>query len=123
MLTANELLNLNMDSEAAIAKTVASLSKAGLLSIQSFDLQAARTAPALCACPHHGTDLCDCQMVVLLIYAEQGYPATLVVHGHQGQTHISLVDTPAQRSAPELQQEILQALSELRESQLNQSSY
>lgn len=34
----------------------------------SFDLPSVLTTPTGCICPHHGTDPCDCQMVVMLVY-------------------------------------------------------
>ena len=47
------------------------VSQAGLSVLRTFDLQTARQAQAVCPCPHHGTDQCDCQMVVLLVYHDR----------------------------------------------------
>jgi len=49
-------------------------------------------------------------MVVLLIYGLAHEPVTLVLHGSDGQTWLSLVDTPDTRSKTELIQAIQQAL-------------
>ena len=38
-------------------------------------------------------------MAVLLVYCQECPPVTLVAHGHDGKTHIALVDTPEQRPA------------------------
>ncbi|MFH1906685.1 MAG: hypothetical protein ABIL11_04750 [Chloroflexota bacterium] len=53
---------------------------------------------------------CDCQMVVLLVYGSAPEPATLILHGNDGQTWLSLVNTPAQHADPSLQSSIEQAL-------------
>ncbi len=70
------------------------LEDAALRVYRSFDLRSARNVSSTCACPDHGTEACDCQMVVLLVYGKQGAPATLVLHGHQGQTWMVLTDVP-----------------------------
>jgi hypothetical protein len=72
------------------------LSGVGLRAVQTFDLQDARTALMGCACPHHGTAACDCQMVVVLVYDGANPPASLILHSNDGKTRLSLVDTPAQ---------------------------
>jgi hypothetical protein len=104
------ILTLQSDSQAAIEGSIRRLEQSGMQVMRSFDLKVARAAHVGCTCPHHGTEQCDCQMVVLLVYGKDSYPATLVVHGHDGQTHIALVDTPEQRPAPQLVDAILRAL-------------
>jgi hypothetical protein len=106
----SELLTIESDCAEAVHRAKESLEKAGLRVANSFDLQSARTAAYPCACPHHGTADCDCQMVVLLVYGSDGGPATLVAHGHDGQTWLSLVETPEQRPLPHLKESIEQAL-------------
>jgi hypothetical protein len=76
------------------------LSCAGLRAVRTFDLHDARPASPECACPHHGTAACDCQMVVILVYAEARLPVTMVVHGNDGQSWISVIDRPDQRADP-----------------------
>ena len=76
--------------------------QAGLSVLRTFDLQTARQAQAVCPCPHHGTDQCDCQMVVLLVYHDRREPLALIAHGYEGQTWFSVVDTPQQRADPYL---------------------
>jgi hypothetical protein len=85
------------------------LSRAGLLVIQTFDLKSARVDLEDCPCPHHGTSKCDCQMMVLLVYGKAPEPATLILHGNDGQSWLSLVDTPAQHADPSTQASIERA--------------
>lgn len=66
------------------------LLKVGLRSVQTFDLHTARAALHNCECPHHGTDQCDCQMVILLVYGKMEEPATLILHGNDGTTWLSI---------------------------------
>ncbi len=84
------------------------LHQAGLRSVQTFDLHTARAALHDCQCPHHGTDECDCQMVVLLVYGETEQPATVILHGNDGTTWLSF--TASVKSNPDLDEQIRQAL-------------
>ncbi len=68
------------------------LSQAHLRAVQTFDLHAARIGLHDCSCPSHGTDACDCQMIVLLVYGTAQEPVTLILHGSDGQTWLSTVD-------------------------------
>lgn len=104
------ILTLQSDSQTAVEESIRRLEQSGMQVLRSFDLKVARAAQVGCTCPHHGTEHCDCQMVVLLVYGKYSFPVTLVVHGHDGQTHIALVDTPEQRPAPQLVDAILRAL-------------
>jgi hypothetical protein len=106
----NTLLVMDGESQAAIAQATQALTAAGLQVVRSFDLQVARSLHVGCACPHHGTDQCNCQMVVLLIYGSNKPPLTLVAHGHDGQTHFALVDSPSQRPDTGIVADILQLL-------------
>jgi hypothetical protein len=49
-------------------------------------------------------------MIVLLIYGKADEPATLILHGNDGQASLSLVDTPLQHVDASLQLSIEQAL-------------
>src|SRR6266540_5902664 len=66
------------------------LTSAGLRVVPTFDLQIARLAHPDCSCPHHGTEECSCQLVILLVYGKQEDPVTLVIHGQDDKTWISL---------------------------------
>jgi hypothetical protein len=90
MSTFSPFCILNCPCEEALSWTKAQLSQAGLRVLQTFDLSTTRHPLEECPCPHHGTSKCDCQMVVLLIYGTTNKPATLILHGNDGQTWISL---------------------------------
>lgn len=79
------------------------LTGAGLRTAQTFDLQVARLAHTDCPCPHHGTADCNCQMVVLLIYPQQGDPVTLVIHGQDNRTWLSLANPTGQHTNQHLE--------------------
>ena len=98
----SQLLTIEYTCDKAVHWVIESLESAGLHVANSFDLQSARATLSQCTCPHHGTADCDCQMVVLLIYGTDGSPVTLVAHGHDGQTWLSLVEIPEQRPSPQL---------------------
>jgi len=104
------ILTLHTDNQTVVEQLLRQLELASLQIVRSFDLKVARSAHVDCTCPNHGTDLCDCQLVVLLVYANEGVPATLVVHGYDGQTQIALVDTPEQRPDSQLVDTILQSI-------------
>ena len=56
-------------SDQVIAVLTTTLSQRGYHVVCSFDLQSARANHIEdCPCPHHGTSLCTCQYVVLLVY-------------------------------------------------------
>ena len=86
------------------------LAQAGFRPVQTFDLHTARAALHDCPCPNHGTVECDCQMVVVLVYGKVEEPVTLILHGNNGQTWLSLADGPHQRSDLKLSTEIKQVL-------------
>ncbi len=90
----------------------AKLTGAGFHVLQTFDLQVARLAHPDCPCPHHGTEQCNCQMVVLLVYRKQGEPATLVIHGQDGKTWLSLAHQAGARPEPRLETAIRHALTQ-----------
>ncbi len=89
----------------------AKLTGAGFRVIQTFDLQVARLAHPDCPCPHHGTEDCNCQMVVLLVYRKHGEPATLVIHGQDGKTWLSLAHQAEARPEPRLETAIRHTLT------------
>jgi hypothetical protein len=82
--------------EEIISWTIQLLEKAGLRVIRTFDLREARLSHPNCPCPHHGTEECDCQMSVLLIYHQNQTPASLLIHSFQETTWLYLVATPEQ---------------------------
>jgi len=92
MSTLTSILTLNQSSETTVAWTKQRLMTRGYQVERTFDLHAARTSQVDCPCPYHGTNDCTCQMIVLLVHGQRAQPITLVVHGHDGQTCLSMVD-------------------------------
>ncbi len=105
------LLTLKLDNDQAVEQVTRRLFDDGLQVVRSFDLQTARSTHTNCTCPNHGTEECDCQMVVLLVYDEQGEPLTLVAHSQDGHTSFEIVDTAQQRPQGMIKAAVLQALT------------
>jgi hypothetical protein len=82
-------LSVDYPCDQTLTWTREQLLQAGLRPVQTFDLHAARAASHDCSCPNHGTDKCDCQLVVLLVYGNVIEPVTLILHGNDGQTWLS----------------------------------
>lgn len=89
-------LSVDQPCDETLQWTKKQLSQANLRVIQTFDLHTARIGLHDCSCSNHGTDECDCQMVVLLVYGKGIEPVTLVLHGNNGQSWLSLADSPRQ---------------------------
>lgn len=104
-------LTLNCSCHVALRQVKHDLTQAGLRVLQTFDLQSARHTLHECPCPHHGTDACDCQMVILLVYGESSEPATVLLHGNGGQTWLSLANEPRLIADSKLLTRIKQALN------------
>ena len=104
-------LALDQIGDQVLAWVNQQLIGAGFRVVQTFDLQAARLTHADCPCPHHGTDECNCQMIVLLVYRKRDEdPATLVIHGQDGRTWLSLATPLTQRASHKLEAAIRHAL-------------
>ena len=112
MFQTTAILTMQSDSKTAVEQTLTRLQMADLQVMRSFDLMAARAAHIGCTCPYHGTDQCDCQMVMLLIYGKDTTPVTLVIHGHDGQTQIAIVDIPEQRPNQQIVSAIVRAVQQ-----------
>ncbi len=97
MAVPDPFLSLNYPSDESLVWLKERLAAADLRVVQTFDLTTARHTLGDCPCPHHGTEQCDCQMVVLLVYANGAEPATLILHGSDGQSWLSLVEYPGQQ--------------------------
>lgn len=109
-MTGKELGIIGRGCDEASGWVTGTLEDVALRVYRSFDLRSARNASSTCACPYHGTEECDCQMVVLLVYDKQGAPATLVLHGHRGQTWMVLADTPDAELAMTIEDALVAAL-------------
>lgn len=110
MNSLSSFLTVDRPCDQALDWLTRSLTVEGLRVLRTFDLHAARLASGDCPCPHHGLEACDCQMVVVLVYGKAENPATLVLHGCDGQTWLSLMNNPLQRADPVVQSRIEQAL-------------
>jgi len=97
--------------DIAIEQVTKQIRGLGLQITMTFDLQEARHAHANCACPHHGTEQCDCQLVVILVYGHGSRPATLIAHGHEQKTWFSFVDTPQQHVSQQMETLLLRTLT------------
>jgi hypothetical protein len=102
MTTLSPFLSIDFPCDQALQMTKTQLSEAGLSAVQTFNLNTARLGLHNCCCPNHGTEACDCQMIVLLVYGEAHEPATLILHGNNGQTWISIADSASQCGDPKL---------------------
>ena len=107
------LIFRNQPCSETVRWATARLTQAGLQVLQTFDSHSADRTPASCHCQHHGTDQCDCQMVILFVYGKGGQPISLMAHGYDGQTWLSMAET-CQASNPALEAKIRKiiALSE-----------
>jgi hypothetical protein len=110
MNSLSSLLTIHQPCDQALEWLTRALSKLGLRVLRTFDLHDARPGLVDCPCPHHGTEQCDCQMIVVLVYGRAAEPATLVLHGSDGRTWLSLVNSPLQRADASMQSAIEQAL-------------
>lgn len=98
--------------DESVAAVRHALCRARLRVHQSFDLRGALTLVPDCACPHHGTGLCDCQYSVLLVYGQAlSAPVTVVAHGRDHRTWITVSDPPDEGAAAGLSLAIVQALA------------
>jgi hypothetical protein len=104
-------LILEQPCNEAIDWLIQQIGKTGLQVVRTFDLNVARHTQDSCPCPHHGTEQCDCQMVVLLVYGTERQPVSIVAHGYNRHTGFSVVDTPQQRADPKLEAVIRRALA------------
>ncbi len=86
------------------------LTSMGFRVARTFDLKIARLGHPECPCPHHGTENCTCQMVILLVYRKRGDPATLVIHGQDDRTWLSLATPSGPRANRLLEMAIRRAL-------------
>ena len=110
MYLLSPFLTLNSSCDDALQCVKKQLFKAGLRPMQTFDLQTARHALEDYPCPYHGKSECDCQMVVLLVYGKVGEPVTLILHGNEGQTRLSLASNSLQGADTSIRAVIEKAL-------------
>jgi hypothetical protein len=112
------LLKLNYVGDEAVTRVIQILNESGLRVLISFDSRHVREKTSQAPCPHHGTAGCDCQVTILLVYDEGKKPATLLAHGQDGETWISLVSALGQRPSGKLKNKIAHALTPFRDEKL-----
>ncbi len=88
---------VQQDCDSVVAQVTTALESAGYFVMQSFDLHTAMQPLSGCACAQ---DACSCQMVVLLVYAQDGPPATLIFDSDETRTSVYLVDSPTHTAQP-----------------------
>lgn len=116
----NDSVRFDSCGETAAQAATAALARHGFRVVRSFDLRSAMTAHADCECPYHGTAQCNCQFVVLLVYAEAGEPVVVTAHSHDAQARLQIVrpalgtcgDDVTARPDPRLAETVLAALVE-----------
>ncbi len=109
-MNTSPFLSVNHSCDEVLQWTKKQLLRAGLRAVQTFDLHNARVGLHDCPCPNHGTNECDCQMVVLLVYGNACEPVTLILHGNDGQTWFSLVNNSLQHTDASIRSAIERAL-------------
>ncbi len=106
----------NLDVNSTVLRLTGLLSDAGFQVNRSFDLQDARAelrAPEECPCPNHGSAICNCQYVVLLVNKPGENPSSLVIHGHDERTLISLEQREDRPLSEGLEQAIRRMVSDM----------
>ena len=94
----NRTILFNAWDETTAQVVMAALQRRGLRVLRSFDLRSAlstrshrQAAPCDCGCGDWGTDHCDCQYVVLLVYGSTGVPIAVTVHSRAGLARLDIV--------------------------------
>ena len=108
-----DTLTFDTGEQDVIPEVFSALTQHGLPVMRSFDLRAAQTGSAACACHPQGLSLCECQLVVLLVYGHAPEPLTLFVSGCGGQTEIRVAQEASMRPDPYLARDVLAVLTEL----------
>ena len=116
MSTLTPILTLQQSTKFAVDWAMQKLLAHSFQVERTFDLQAARQTHADCPCPYHGTKNCTCQMVVIMAHFDMQL-VTIVAHGQDSCTYLSLVDGAGR----ELDQRVAQALLPASENSENQS--
>lgn len=101
------ILTLYQPADTTVSWTTQRLMALGYQVEQTFDLHVARMSQVDCPCPYHGTTDCTCQMIVLLIHGQKTQPVTLVLHGHDDQTSLSVVDVEGHAMVEDVFQALL----------------
>lgn len=78
---------------------------------RSFDLRSALHSHNQCTCPHHGTEKCTCEYMVLFVYEEISTtpPVVIIAHGRNG---ITWLEIRTNQPADSLSSEFTRALDD-----------
>lgn len=94
MLQTVPFLSVQGACQSIVEQVVSILQQEDLQVVRTFDLQEALKVHPGCSCPRHGSNQCNCQMVVLLVYdstaLKTGQFVTLIADGQDLETHFSL---------------------------------
>ena len=97
---------LAADGRTAPAIVIAALEHHRLTVVRSFDLRSALMGDVDCGCPDHGTEACQCQYAVLLVYGPTQTagrpPATVTVHSRAAAAWVIVVQDANAPSEPVL---------------------
>ena len=88
---------MQQDCDSAVAQVTTALQSSGFSVLQSFDLQSAVKSSTGYDCDQDSNIR---QMVVLLVYAPEGPPTTLIFDSYRSQTFVHLGFGPAQSVHP-----------------------
>jgi hypothetical protein len=113
MNSTSPFVTIEKPSNESIVGIIELFKNVGLQVVRTFDLREARLAHPDCPCPHHGTEDCDCQISVLLVYDKEQPPASLLIHSFQDTTWVYPVDTPEHPVGQRLDQLIQKTLTQL----------
>jgi hypothetical protein len=113
MTIPSPFLSIDSSCDRALQTIRTNLSQAGLWVVQTFNLNTARLSLHDCYCPNHGTEACDCQMIILLVYGEVAEPVTLVLHSYNGRTWISIANSLFQSRDEKLADRVREVLKSL----------
>ena len=105
-------LSLNLEAEKTVEWIIQSLESLEFQAIPSFNLRSTQRSRHLPVCDVHGERVCDCQLIILLVYEQDRGPATLLAQGRDGRTWLSFADLPAGGQEAGLVQRIQQALQQ-----------
>jgi hypothetical protein len=114
-MTPSLLFDCNGETAAQAASQA--LLRQGLRVVRSFDLHSALATHADCECPHHGTEQCTCQFVVLLVYGDpptgqERAPVVVTAHSRDSQAEVQIVQDANRHPDFRLAEQVMSALFE-----------
>ncbi len=83
------LFIVTQNCDQVIDQVSQQLASAGFQSFPTFNLRTTLPADKCCDTP---PELCECQVVILLVYGKEGPPFTLSLYGEKGLTTVAMND-------------------------------